>query len=506
MYTPIAPFYRAAIRVTVDGQHYYFTRQYFMAQFDRYVARQRAADSRPKLSKKKETPHLLQSIDDFLVASRSFDESVSKRWQWWFKVAGRTIEGGYDFRRYLRDSDLSSQYNGQFNKDGATYPEMSKFIHSNQVLLPDEVIVHYMIAICLGEQVDVSECPIIPLILSVLLVAEPSRNPMVFLPTLMLLDLIRQGRRDCYGGPYTLINSLSNPTLSSSSRELHKPMTFFGGILAKGVGMPTQEEVDDAIKPARLRRRPDPYSKLMLTVPGSDRSFFNVGGQHNGSWESHDTHEVKPSDLAMRAGGWFAMAARYSWTEYRHQLDSIPEESDGVGDAWLDGQDDADAYSESKRELTSFVKCFCVISDWLQMRGCALSMHKSDVQRLIQVVEFDRHPDVLESLFVDLAEGMSDYLGFPHAPILQRRSGAEDQTVFNPQHLFQCYAKAQESLDDGLDKHIKLRPGLNKKIEPLFFDDVKVSIDELDSDMAMIESGGACPASHSGFKSGSGLE
>ena len=96
MYTPIALSYRAAIRVTVDGQHYYFTRQYFMAQFDRYVARQRDADSRPKLSKKKETPHLLQSIDDFLVASRSFDESVSKRWQWWFKVAGRTIEGGYE--------------------------------------------------------------------------------------------------------------------------------------------------------------------------------------------------------------------------------------------------------------------------------------------------------------------------------------------------------------------------------------------------------------------------
>ena len=73
-----------------------------------------------------------------------------------------------------------------------------------------------MIEVCLGARDRTDDCPLIPLMLAVTLIAEPSRNQLVFLPALMLLDLIRHNHTDCFGEVYTLKNSLCSPVLARS--------------------------------------------------------------------------------------------------------------------------------------------------------------------------------------------------------------------------------------------------------------------------------------------------
>ena len=234
--------YRAGLRLTISGVHYYFSRSAFMQRYEQFIDRLLRNDDRPKLDKHHGS-HRLASVDDFFRASTSFDETVDDRVLWLFDVADRKIQGGFSENRYLRDPNLSHDFQGQFKHNGATYPDMVKFLHSHQVDLSDSEIAQQMLEILIGAREETQDCPLMALIIAVLFIAEPSRNPSVFLPSLMFLDLARQSHLDSFGDPYTMINGLCNPILPSSKREKRRPTTHLQSIYARMVGMPTLQDL-----------------------------------------------------------------------------------------------------------------------------------------------------------------------------------------------------------------------------------------------------------------------
>ncbi|HAV93314.1 MAG TPA: hypothetical protein DCW33_00430 [Proteobacteria bacterium] len=457
MYTPVALEYRVAIRITVGGAHYYFSRRYFMSQFEQFVAKHLVSDKRKKL-RKADGQHTLDSVDDFLLASRSFDETVNKNTLWYFKIADRKIAGGYHKDRYLRDEDLSGNYQTQFRVNGATYPEMSKFVNSGQVQLNSPGIAHQMIEVCLGERDRTDDCPLIPLMLAVTLIAEPSRNQLVFLPALMLLDLIRHNHIDCFGEVYTLKNSLCSPVLARSEREASPPCWSIQDVLLHHLNMPTQREVDHAADIIEQRKQGARIPVPEMYIPTEDRSFFNVGGQYNGSKEHDNTSWIRHSDAAMRVGGWFSMAARYSFLELlphkRYRRAAMSQRDFAVQQAATDGEaafDETITDDQLPRELTSHIKSFCVISDWLHMRGVAMPMHISYVQRFCRLVPFDNHPEILTSVFKDLYNSIGSYLSKPDGSIFMHHPNDTNQgSTSKSTGSKRRFHKAEHSLDHGV--------------------------------------------------------
>ena len=466
MYTPVALEYRVAIRITVGGEHYYFSRRYFMSQFEQFVAKHMVSDKRKKL-RKAEGQHTLDSVDDFLLASRSFDATVDDKMLWYFGIADRKIAGGYHKNRYLRDENLTGDYPNQFSINGATYPEMSKFINSDQVQLGSSAIANQMIEVCLGARDRTDDCPLIPLMLAVTLIAEPSRNQLVFLPALMLLDLIRHNHTDCFGEVYTLKNSLCSPVLARSEREASPPRWSIQDVLLHHLNMPTQREVDHAADIIEQRKQGARIPVPEMYIPTEDRSFFNVGGQYNGSKEHKNTSWICHADAAMRTGGWFSMAARYSFLElWPHRLRRAAMSQRDFSVQKIDGASFNESITDDQlpRELTSHIKSFCVMSDWLHMKGVAMPMHLHDVQYFSRLVPFDNHPEILTSVFKELYEGIGEYLtsGFPI--VLYHPDDANQHPADDITGSFGSLIKAQQGLYEGVEGVLPLQPDPDPRI------------------------------------------
>ncbi len=450
MYTPTALDYRLAVRITVSGKHYYFSRRHFMKRFVEFSEKKLRVNPHQRLMK--QDYHVIKSLKDFELASQSFDETVDDRTLWVFEIADRLITGGHKSNRYLRDELLTSEYNGKFRLGGATYPDMAKFLNSEHVSISDVAIVEQMIEVFTEGRENTDDCPLIPLMLAVLLIAEPSRSPSAFLPTLLLLDLIRHERYDSFGEKYTLVDSLCNPVLSGSERG-HDPITGLPHeILLSMVGMPTQRDVDHARDVKAAIDAGDHSQQLpMMRISGSKRrSFFNVGGANNGTHEPDNIRRIKHSDAAMRTGGWGSMAAKHSYTEM-YGSNADPDQHD----------------INQQRELTGHIKSFCILVDWLHMKDCAMPMHRSDVERLSRIVLFDCHDEILEGVFNDLFDGVQDYLTCATGDPTQFFDSHDTMhPAVDPAGAFEKLRIAQQSLDEGT-ADLEMREEIDPRIADL---------------------------------------
>lgn len=399
MFSPVVLPYRAGVRITFAGKHYYFTRKYFMQKFASFIKLRNSLCK--KRLKRSEGLLYLKSFDDFYLASLSIydqgcdgdlTDSAVDDYLWKFDIAGRRVECDHNSDRYMRDLDLSRAYPNQFKDRGASYLEMAKFIDGDDVSISGVEIARQMMKVFSGQQNRVDDCPLIPSILAAWFIAESSRSPVVFLPSLLLLDLISRRAPCSTMGVYTMINSLTNPHLLPKARSCSDPMEC---IFMKNMGLFNRYDLD-------RQERAEASSELAdvkVYIRDEDRFFYNVGRQNNGSREPVDRSEIKPSDALVRSAGWQAMSARFSFLE----LSVTDPKQQALDVDYLQCQDRDYALKE---EPNSNVKSFATMVDWLWSRGAAMPLHVNTIQTLSGQVKFDQESEahILDKVFSTLME------------------------------------------------------------------------------------------------------
>ncbi len=420
--------YRFALRLTYGGEHYYFSRFFFMLKLAQHMHAHYPPidnDTEPSLNQP------LQSVADFLRESQRLKQVLSKNEDdKRFEIGGREIKCQHRGNRYVRDEALYNQYREKFNKTrGPSYKEIAEFIASN-VPLSDITIAEQMILILTGEQASSDSCPIIPLILATIFIAESNRYPSSFMPSLLLIDLIRNQVDNCTFGPYTILNSLTNIELLNQNRRI---MSIEAIIYPTMVGLFNQHDLQ-----AQQIAKDEGKSE---DVPTNNPIFYNLGKQRNGRCEKEDCMYVKPSDGLMRCAGWWPMTHRFSTTELKKQAQYKTEKQalsqnakTNEIDAWLHNQ---------RQDMThSDIKSFCIMSDWIHHKGMGIPLHMHTVETLIGSVDFNQNPEVLEKLFTELFANADSLLYTRESLVLT------DTGFMQPDHMSytEMLTKAQEAV------------------------------------------------------------
>ncbi len=186
------------------------------------------------------------------------------------------------------------------------------------------------------------------IIVVMLFIIEPSRNPSCFLPSLMLLDLIAQRAKAPYNQPYHWANCLCNPFLvfqddidNAYTRSQNYFSEKISGLGEKGVSWKLSQD---------------------------EKTLFNAYKKYSGGRKNFN--KVNVSDFLMRHSGYFPMSHRFSFSEIS-------------------------AKRQEEIATLSDKKSFVIISDWLVMRNKAATLHKSEVEKKMSDKTINISPDIL---------------------------------------------------------------------------------------------------------------
>jgi hypothetical protein len=361
---------RKGVKIKVGAQDYYFSRDFVLKELRALAESKKEVQSLPV----SEAPVPLRSIVAFWHASQSImgkhiagDDHI-----WHFLISDRVITCPHDKKCYMDDKALRDQYKTIFAKPAISYLAMATCLAT--VNLSDPAVARVMLNCLMGDVYDTDPCPVLPVILAALLIAEPNRHPSVFLPTLMCLDLIRQNYSS--GGiTYSFDNSLQSPILvrQAQGQELD---SFADFILPKLLGMPTRSDLDG-------------NCHIRVQNETLEADFFNTRKRTNGY---RDVNKLWTSAALMQAGGFFPMTHRFSYTE----LSAEGHRPDGTG---------------------SDQKCFYLFVDWLAMKGAAEPIHKATMQTLKNCVPIDKGLGILRKILQHLWDNIGSYLNGSDAPV-----------------------------------------------------------------------------------------
>lgn len=333
-------------------------------------------------------PYVLKDVKSFFDASRILKPQREK-------INGAVVEGpanrltfiigGRDIycldygNCYMDDPLLREKCSEIFseNSQGASYLEMSKFVMtyleigedvlSEQKLMEaflgeqfgvllesrkDALLAQQLINVILGKQSNTSDCPVIPLLLAVTLVAEPHRNPSCFLPTLMLYDLIRNGCQTCAYGPYRFINCLQNIDLAEPDeyKTLHNLFVSYSGMptvsaleqerRSRETGPSPEIEaalkkIDNALEKTKSLK--EEQIEMANLIKGELKSIFCYVGKHYDKkqceyrtqklidqlaiFQARHTEQIKLQPHRLLGGLCFASVITFVGVYYRSRLD-----------------------------------------------------------------------------------------------------------------------------------------------------------------------------------------
>jgi len=124
------------------------------------------------------------------------------------------------------DEELIKQYPQDFNKNRISYLDMARFLSKqmDKLGIDDATIATKIIKMLYGEKQDFTGLEVVPVMVAILFISEPKRNPSCFIPSLILLDLIRHKATDFLGERYTFINGLQNPVIVVQRDESDRDM------------------------------------------------------------------------------------------------------------------------------------------------------------------------------------------------------------------------------------------------------------------------------------------
>ena len=419
---------RFALRLTYCGKHYFFSRFFFMEKLAQHMQ-----THYPLIENNTEPPldHPLMSIADFLKESRRLQQVLSeKEDDKCFEIGGRKIKCQHKTDRYVRDEALYDQYAKKFkNPRGPSYKEIAEFIDSDTKRLSDIEIADQMIHILTGKQTSSDACLILPLLLATLFIAESNRYPSSFLPSLLLIDLIRNQVDTCTFGPYTILNSLTNIELINQ----YEQMMRLEDIILPQMGLFSKQDLQEE----QLAKKEGKSQHVATDRP----ILYNLGKHRNGHREKEDCSHIKPSDGLLRCAGWWPMTHRFSTTELKKQANyriegqalSHTAESEEI-DEWMNNQCQNMTHSD--------VKSFCIMSDWIHHKGMGIPLHMYTVQTLMRRVDFNQNPEILEKLFTELFANTDSLLCTPE-PLVLTATG-----FIQPNHVdyTAMLVKAQEAV------------------------------------------------------------
>ncbi len=416
-----------------------------------------------------------------------------------FNIGGRHIYC-IDYENcYMDDPLLRTEYAGFFreNSHGASYLEMSKFIISYLNPGNDALLAQHLIEVIFGKK---SECPVIPLLLAVTLVAEPHRNPSCFLPTLMLYDLIRNGCQTYAYDPYRFVNCLQNTDLAEPDED-----KTWHNIFADYSRMPTvlaleherrSREIDPSpeitVALQKINEEKREQDGIIKLVKAQLKGIFEHVGKHYDKKKCDDRTqmlvdqlvvfqarqaeqmELQPLDFAKIVASLRDLLRlnqgndrqyrkiqeaiiacinkhekkmKQRYTELKGDFDAQHMEKKKKMPGWISGLgSETDCFynapksgkgrwasehlmacggwlpmsslhsftelskkRQKNEETMSDVKAFCIIADWLHMKGYATTMHLHDVQsKACQI--FDQSVSAIQEFFRYLEEHIAAYL------------------------------------------------------------------------------------------------
>ena len=208
MFGPLAWDYRAGLRLTYNGEHYYYTRAYFMQQLHLWMDEvfAKIKHSSKPASKYPKSLYAFLEAAATLKTPQEADEKI-------FVIGKRKIYCAYRDNCYMRDERLAEKFKGRFSEDGPSYKQMANFIASPRTTASDSMLAKSMIALLSGSTDYVEGCPVLPVLMATLFIADPARNPAAFLPSVLLLDLIGRRAQTCTSGSYNLMNSLTQESM-----------------------------------------------------------------------------------------------------------------------------------------------------------------------------------------------------------------------------------------------------------------------------------------------------
>jgi hypothetical protein len=165
--------------------------------------------------------------------------------------------------------------------------------------------------------------------IATIFIAEPKRNPSCFIPSLLLLDLIKNRQNTSFGDIYTWDNSLQNTQLVNQGQT---SSTFRDYIYPHMAGVPSRE----ALK-----------SNNKISIPEDKSEFLNTKKEYN---KTKNQKEIQASEFSIQLGGWFPNSHRFSYSELEYKR-------------------------ANEMETLSDIKSFAIIADWLNFKKIAQPIH-----------------------------------------------------------------------------------------------------------------------------------
>ncbi len=341
--------YRAGVEIEIGTKKYAYSLKFFMRCFVEYI--QKKTKNANTLNRMISNNISLNSIRDIFCASQSLTEGSKtisdidfsdENAFFHFLINGRNILCAHDSNCYVYDNNLIAQYSEAFqNTNGISYLEMARFLKRRIDLgvYDDVIIADKMIKIIRGEKVDDHHAEVLSIMIATIFIAEPKRNPSCFIPSLLLLDLIKNQQKTSFGDIYTWDNCLQNIQLVNQGQP---PSLSRDYIYPHMVGIPS---------------RPELKTNNKIPVEEDQNEFLNTKKEYN---KTKNQKEIQSSEFLMQLGGWFPNSHRFSYAELEHKR-------------------------ANDMETLSDIKSFAIIVDWLTFKKVAKPIH---------MVYLSRYPDI----------------------------------------------------------------------------------------------------------------
>jgi len=256
-----------------------------------------------------------------------------------------------DMCNYIKDykEELIANY---FQENNISDEELKKEYRSHYMLDYERQIAKDMLTYIFTGNTELKELKkleVFSTIIATLFIAEPSKNPSCFIPTLMLLDLISNAQSAPYNQPYHFANCLTNQFLAyqDNINEAYFASAKFFSNKIEGLGKKGE--------------------KRLL----SEQEKVDFNGMKKYGKTKKNVNRVITSDYLMRHGGYFPMSHSFSFSELEEKA------KEGI-------------------MALSHKKSFIIISDWLRMRNIgAVSLNKDEVDARKITDHIDKNNDIL---------------------------------------------------------------------------------------------------------------
>ncbi|MGD0465714.1 MAG: hypothetical protein ABSA84_03360 [Gammaproteobacteria bacterium] len=353
--------YRSGIIVSIGETEHYYSLKYFMNNFVQYVKSH--AEKTQKFDRTF-APIEIDSIEKLFRASQSItvdtevtsqDAKDKKEFIWKFLINGRIISCRDQADCYVYDEELIKQYPQDFNKNRISYLDMARFLSKqmDKLGIDDATLATKIIKMLYGEKQDFTDLEVVPVMVAILFISEPKRNPSCFIPSLILLDLIRHKATDFLGERYTFVNGLQNPVIvvqrDESDRDMLRDVVYPSLMRTPSI-IALMENIKITLEGCESQA-----GHVPLPTQPSKKIFLNCEKKYQGK-NGQNQKTLSASKELVQTGGYFPNTHQFSYTELKEKRQN--------GQTTLSDQ-----------------KSFAIISDWLFFKNFATPMHYYEVSK-----------------------------------------------------------------------------------------------------------------------------